>query len=122
MKLTSRCIHLRIGCARGHLTKLAVVFCKIMKSDPSPCIRRADVSLLMRLRRVYTHYEVVREAGFERTEALEVLDLLFGEADVQRLDVTLELFDLPAANDWKDVGGLMVHIREGHCIKLVRQM
>ena len=29
--------HCRIGCARGHLTKLAAVVCSLMKVDPSPC-------------------------------------------------------------------------------------
>lgn len=47
--------------------------------------------------------EVVGKAWMERNDAFVILDLLVGELNLQGLDVVVQVFNLPAANDREDV-------------------
>ena len=52
-----------------------------------------------------------RESRVERQDALDELDVLLGQRDAQSLDVSLEVLDLASADERKDVGHLLHHIR-----------
>jgi hypothetical protein len=60
---------------------------------------------LLAVVRVWTD-EVVREARLELDDRLQVLDILARQLDVKRLDVVLQVLDLPATDDREDVGCL----------------
>ena len=57
--------------------------------------------------------EVVWESRVEILDALEVSDSLLGELETQRRDIVLQVLDLPAAHDGKDVGRFGHHVRQG---------
>lgn len=58
--------------------------------------------------------EVVGEAGLERYDALQVLDLLVGELNLKGLDVGVEVLDLAAADEREDVGRFGHDVCQGH--------
>ena len=61
-----------------------------------------------------TYDKVVREPGIKRGSPLDTLHLLWGQGNVQRRDVFLELFDFPATNDREHVGELMQMVRNSN--------
>ena len=93
-----------------------------MYSEPSPCDQQHQSSPLYphTSKQGWTHAEVVREARLEGQDALEVLDLLVAEADVQRLDVALELLDLAAADDGEDMCRLLHDVGDRNCGRMAR--
>lgn len=67
--------------------------------------------------------EVHWEANLERNSGINVINLFLAQLDCQRLDVTVKMVDLAAANDWVHEGVLVAYIGQGDagdlCLLLV---
>lgn len=63
----------------------------------------------------YTYNHGNREAGVERNDAFELLDLLVTDGDIKCLHVGVEMLDFTATNDWEHEWGLMHQVGNGNC-------
>ena len=50
------------------------------------------------------------ESNIERKNALKVLDMLWGEGNVEGLDILVQVLDLATTNDGEDVRSLLHHV------------
>ena len=50
------------------------------------------------------------ESNIERKNALKVLDMFWGEGNVEGLDILVQVLDLATTNDGEDVRSLLHHV------------
>ena len=61
-----------------------------------------------------TYNQGVREARIEGVNTVNILDLLGREADIQSLEIVLEMLHFAPSNNREDVRGLVHDICDGH--------